>query len=105
MPIFKLIKQNNENYAVEGELVFFTLNKQSIQSFKFLKSAEQICIDLAKVTAADSAGLALLIEWIKQSKRYHTKLVFKNTPQQLLTLASLSGFENKQYFTNPQEHA
>lgn len=98
MPAFDVIKRNSENYSVVGELSFFTINNES---FELLISAEEIYIDLAKVTTADSAGLALLIEWIKQSKRYNTKLVFKNIPKQLLTLAKLSGLENNKYFTHP----
>jgi phospholipid transport system transporter-binding protein len=98
MPVFELVKLDEENYSVKGELSFFSINKQSIESFDFLKSATEICIDLAQVTVADSAGLALLIELIKHSKQHDTKLVFKNLPEQLLTLARLCDFEKNQYF-------
>lgn len=97
MSTFTLSKQTTGDYLVEGELTFFNLNKKNITSLDFFKSAKEICIDLAKVTSADSAGLALLIEWIKQCRIADTKLTFKNIPQQLLTLAKLGGFEIDQY--------
>ncbi len=93
MPAFNLIKQSDGTYFVEGNMTFSTLNKKTIKSFDFLNTTKEICIDLEKVTAADSAGLALMIEWIKHSKLLNTKLTFKNVPQQLLTLAKLSNLD------------
>lgn len=93
MPTFNVIKQSNNYYHVEGDLTFFSLDKNNIKSFGFLNSSKKLCMDLAKVSAADSAGLALMIEWIKQSKLCGTKLSFKNIPQQLLTLAKLSNID------------
>jgi phospholipid transport system transporter-binding protein len=93
MPTYSLVKQSDGNYSAEGELSFFSLNEKTIKSFDFLKSAPAVCIDLRQVSSADSAGLALIIEWIKHSILYDTKLSFKNIPQQLLTLAKLSNFD------------
>ncbi len=100
MSIFRLIPQNNANFLIEGDLTFSSLNKKTIPSFDFLKGPDEICLDLNKVTVADSAGLALLLEWIKQSKKYDTKLMFKNIPQQLLTLATLSGLDLNEYLAD-----
>ena len=97
MSTFKLIHQNNNNYSIEGELTFNSLNKRTIPSSEFLKKTDAVLVDLEKVKAADSAGLALLLEWIKHSKLYDTKLVFKNIPHQLLTLVTLSGLDLNEY--------
>lgn len=97
MSTFKLIHQNNNNYSIEGELTFNSLNKRTIPSSEFLKKTDAVLVDLEKVKAADSAGLALLLEWIKHSKLYDTKLVFKSIPHQLLTLATLSGLDLNEY--------
>ena len=40
----------------------------------------------------------LMIEWIKYAREQRLSLSFKNVPQQLLTLAKLSGLENSPYF-------
>ena len=100
MPAFNLIKQSDGAYFVEGNMTFSTLNKKTIKSFDFLNTTKEICIDLEKVTAADSAGLALMIEWVKHSKLYNTKLTFKNVPQQLLRLAKLSDLDIQEFLTD-----
>lgn len=86
-------------FQVEGDLTFATIDKQVVKSFDFLKSASSITIDLSKVSNTDSAGLALMIEWIKMSRRYNTTLNFKNIPEQLRKLAKLSGFDTSDYFS------
>ncbi len=48
-------------------------------------------IDLAGVPRADSAGLALLICWVRQARRHNTRLVFRNVPDQMLKIAGISG--------------
>lgn len=93
MPSFNINKLNDDDYLIEGDLTFFTLNKKSIKLFDFSESNKQINIDLGGVNSTDSAGLALVIEWIKQCNLYNSQLVLKNIPQQLLTLASLSGLD------------
>ena len=95
MALFQLIEQSKGNYLVEGDITFASVNK--IKSFGFLNTAKEINIDLEKVNLADSAGLSLIIEWIKQSKHYNTKLKFKNVPRQLLTLAKLCDFDINDY--------
>jgi len=94
---FNLSKQSNGNFSIEGELTFSSLNKKTIHSFDFLKQTQETHIDLTKVSAADSAGLALLLEWIKHSKQHNIKLVLKGIPHQLKTLAALSSIDLNEY--------
>jgi len=47
-------------------------------------------IDLAAVTGSDSAGLALLIEWLSVAKAVSRDLRYENIPAQLHQLAGLS---------------
>ncbi len=58
-----------------------------------LLTPHDISIDLKKVKAVDSAGLALIIEWLKTAHSRGINLNFINVPKQLLALARLSGFE------------
>jgi len=95
-----LIEQSPGYYLVEGGLTFANIDKQTVKSFKFPDGMASICIDLSKVTATDSAGLALMIEWIRLSQISRIKLSFKNIPAQLLALAKLSGFDENQYFAS-----
>ena len=100
MSKLSLIEQQPGYFIVEGKLIFSCIDKKTVESLSFLKSADKICIDLEKVEITDSAGLALMIECIKHSKIHGTRLSFKNIPKQLLTLAKLSGFDNNEYFAN-----
>ena len=47
------------------------------------------CIDLAKVTASDSAALALLLEWQARARADGRELAVRNAPGGLLRLARL----------------
>jgi phospholipid transport system transporter-binding protein len=98
MSSFNLIEKSAGIFLVEGDLTFFNLDKKSVSSFAFLKPRQKICLDLHKVTIADSAGLALLIEWIKLCQQKQTTLTYKNVPQQIITLAELSDFDCPLYF-------
>lgn len=99
MAKLSLIEQSPGYFTVEGNLNFASIDKHTLQSFKFLKGIETICIDLAKVGTTDSAGLALMIEWIRQSRTIRAQLRFKNIPDQLLALAKLSGFDETEYYS------
>lgn len=46
-------------------------------------------IDLAEVSTADSAGLALLLEWLAIQRKAERQLVIRNAPSGLLSLAQL----------------
>ncbi|MGA2341961.1 MAG: STAS domain-containing protein [Steroidobacteraceae bacterium] len=51
-------------------------------------------IDLAAVTGSDSAGLALLIEWLSVAKDAGRALRYENVPAQLHQLARLSDVDS-----------
>lgn len=85
--------QGSGVFAVAGDLTFAGIDKATLKSFAFLKSASPVILDLSRVTSTDSAGLALIIEWLKDARKHQKELTFKNTPEQLLTLAKLSGLD------------
>lgn len=99
MAKLSLIEQTPGYFTVEGNLTFASIDAKTLQSFKFLKGIETICIDLSKVGKTDSAGLALMIEWVRQSRMIRADLRFKNIPTQLMALAQLSGFDKTEYFS------
>lgn len=78
---------------VNGDLTFANVNKQTIKLFSFLNQPQKIILDLRHVANSDSAGLALIIEWLKLARQQQIELVFENTPIQLLSIARLSGLE------------
>ncbi len=51
-------------------------------------------IDLAAVTEADSAALAVLFSWLRDARKLNTSLRIANPPAGLLSLAALYGVDD-----------
>lgn len=93
-----LVEKAPGYYHATGSLTFATIDRQVLKSLRFGKSGGAVCIDLAEVEAADSAGLALIVEWIRLGRDNNVQLSFRHIPAQLLALARLSGFDDNDYF-------
>lgn len=83
------------HFFLQGELTFSSIDKKTVNAFSvhIQDTVDKIILDLKQVTNFDSAGLALLIEWIKFAQNRNIKLLFDNIPDQLMAIARLSGFE------------
>ena len=89
----EITNQGSGVFTVAGELTFAGIDKATLKSIAFLKSANPIVLDLGQVSSTDSAGLALIVEWIKYARNHQIALKFQNIPEQLMTLAKLSGLD------------
>ena len=78
---------------VTGALHFITVSALLAAGVAAINDGRATVIDLAGVTASDSAGLALLIEWLSVAKSAGRTLRFENIPSQLQQLARLSEVE------------
>ena len=76
-----------------GSLHFTTVSTLLSAGAKAIGRNEAGVIDLAAVTTSDSAGLALLIEWLSVAKGANRTLRYENIPCQLQQLARLSEVE------------
>ncbi len=103
MTKLSIIDQGAGRFIVDGDLTFSTIDKQTVKSFAFLNTSKHITVDLGRVSSTDSAGLALMIEWIKYTRHHRAHIVFKNIPEQLLNLAKLSGFDKTSHFATQTE--
>lgn len=93
-----LVAQGDGYFLVDGDLTFASINKRVLKSMHFLTAHKDITIDLGQVQNTDSAGLALMIEWIRYCRSKRAALYFCNVPAQLLSLARLSGFDKDAHF-------
>jgi phospholipid transport system transporter-binding protein len=50
-------------------------------------------IDLSQVTEADSAGLAVLVEWLATARVRHTTIHYQAIPAQILAVARISDLD------------
>jgi phospholipid transport system transporter-binding protein len=78
---------------VIGSLHFSTVSALLVAGIAAINGGRAAVIDLAGVTTSDSAGLALLIEWLSVAKSAGRPLRFENIPSQLQQLARLSEVE------------
>jgi len=51
-------------------------------------------IDLSRVAEADSAGLAVLVEWLATAKSRGTVIRYEGIPAQILAVARISDLES-----------
>jgi phospholipid transport system transporter-binding protein len=80
-------------YGVEGSLTFATVREVLRESQAALAASGELEIDLSGVVAADSAGLALLIEWYRDATRRNRDIRIRGTPASLLALAKISDLD------------
>ena len=78
---------------VRGSLHFSTVSALLSEGINAIDGGHAAVIDLAGVTASDSSGLALLIEWLSVAKAAGKELRYENLPTQLHQLARLSEVE------------
>ena len=77
-------------FVLHCDLTFATVNEVLSESLPLFSGQTSICIDLKDVGESDSAGLALLIEWVSWARENNCDLRFENIPQQLRTMAEIS---------------
>ena len=93
VPASAVLQEDNAVLALAGELSFETAPDLLDSQRDLFNRRDQLIIDCKAVTRSDSAGLALLVEWLRQAKRYHCQLMFRNLPGQILDIARVSGVE------------
>ncbi|MBL1321836.1 MAG: STAS domain-containing protein [Methylophaga sp.] len=80
-------------FHVAGELTFATVNTLLEQAPTLFDNHHKLNIDLAAVTRSDSAGLALLIDWMRLAKTNSKEIMFYNIPVQITAIANASGVD------------
>ncbi len=77
-------------YRITGELGFNTVSGLYPGPFAQDKAVE---LDLTEVTRADSAGLALLIQWVQDARQRDARIGFSNIPAQLAAMIKVAELE------------
>jgi phospholipid transport system transporter-binding protein len=90
-----LSRQTDGHYRVDSELTFRTVTALRGQGLAALAAAPaEVVFDLAAVRQADSAGLALLIDWLAAARARGARLRFAGVSPELRALARLSDVED-----------
>ncbi|HED12067.1 MAG TPA: anti-sigma factor antagonist [Gammaproteobacteria bacterium] len=83
-----LEKINAQHYALSGELNMHNVSQVSQDTMPLITAMSgEVTVNLSKVVRADSAGLALLIDWLRIARRRGFTLHFEQLPEQLMQIA------------------
>jgi phospholipid transport system transporter-binding protein len=80
-------------YRLQAPLTFASVASLRGDGIKLIESTPQLTVDLQGVPHVDSAGLALLIDWLATARAGSHSLKYEGPPQTLLSLARLSDVE------------
>ncbi len=81
------MNRRDDVVEVSGPLTFDTVPRVLAETAGWFRSAAaDITIDLKEVSRADSAGLALLVEWLRRATAAGRTLRLANAPEQLRSI-------------------
>jgi len=87
MSKFKLENRGDGKFALSGRMAFDTAGQILYHSEEMFEEHTRIEIDLSAVTDTDSAGLALLLEWITWANHTVREVRFIGTPAKIDAIA------------------
>jgi phospholipid transport system transporter-binding protein len=89
---FRLAPEGDGRYRADGALTFATARRAHQLGAQLLTAAggAALEIDCAGVTASDSAGLAVLIDWLGTAKHAGRSLRYSHLPAGMSALAGIS---------------
>ncbi len=90
----RFLTRHDGIFEISGKLTFesvpeFLTHTQSL----FSGPDGPVTIDMKSVTKADSAGLALMVEWLRLARRAQREIKFINIPSQARKIITVSGLQ------------
>ena len=84
------------NVQVRGALTFATARRVRAAAIRLLavRDGPSLAVDCAAVTASDSAGLAVLLDWLALAKHQSRSIRFMNLPAPIRAVAHISEVES-----------
>ena len=87
---FELQDQGEGRFALKGNVSFDTANRILKASESVFAQHASLQVDMSGVDKADSAGLALLLEWKAQAAGRGASISYKDIPESLVAIARTS---------------
>jgi phospholipid transport system transporter-binding protein len=87
---------NKGTFLLSGELNRSSVNKSwptRVADIKQAASQQPVILDLVGITQADTAGLAWLINLLRDCQSQNIQFTFCNVPETLINLAKISDVE------------
>jgi phospholipid transport system transporter-binding protein len=92
--VFAIRSAEADRYVLEGELSFASVDTALKRTTQFFTHPVKTVFDLSGIVKADSAGLAILLEWLKRARLAGVELHYVNLPKQLLAMAQVAGIDS-----------
>lgn len=87
MSEFRLEDKGGGCFLLSGKMTFGSVNQILDESLEMFDEHHRIEVDLSGVTKSDSAGLALLLEWITWANHNVREIRFLQTPEKIEAIA------------------
>lgn len=81
-------------YRIDGDLLFGTISGLLSWPESLAMDGGSLVVDLQGVEHADSAGLALILEWTDLAASAGKDLRFANLPKSLIRIAALTNLDS-----------
>jgi phospholipid transport system transporter-binding protein len=76
------------NFEISGDMSFDTAEQILRASQRAFRQYENVRVNMSEVDKADSAGLALLLEWMSWARQGVAKIDFVAIPASVLAIAN-----------------
>ena len=76
-----------------GTICFDSAAQALKAGLALIPNGQPCTIDLSRVTEADSAGLAVLIEWLATARKRRSSIRYEGIPAQILALSRISDLD------------
>jgi phospholipid transport system transporter-binding protein len=81
------------NFALRGELDACSVAILWKEAKRLFSEQTPVKIDLSHISRSDSAGVALLIEWLRDARAQNWRLQFVNIPPQMMAIINVADLE------------
>ncbi|MEM1174453.1 MAG: STAS domain-containing protein [Pseudomonadota bacterium] len=87
MSSYALEDKGEGRFALTGDMTFSTVERILEESESQFGQHTRLEVDLSGITRSDSAGLALLLEWITWANHTVREIRFTEMPERVLAIA------------------
>ncbi len=87
------VEHDGDTLRVRGELDFDSVADLWATSEAMIRAEPIRWIDLSGVRRSNSAGVALLVEWLRQARRHQRELIFIDIPAQMRAIIAIADLD------------
>lgn len=91
---FRIEQAGPERLRAIGELGFATAAAALEEGEALLATGQRWTVDLSGVTSGDSAGVAVLVQWLSAAAARRATLTFESMPEQMRAIARISELQD-----------